>query len=98
MAMKDHWKGVIILASLLGPLNGHAASPAKGADNIPEPLRVTGGAALVQTVNAAGVQVYLCSADKNDAARFEWQLKAPEADLFSPAGHQIGRASCRERV
>ncbi len=91
MIMKDHRYAIIILASLLGPLTAHADSPAKGADDIPEPLRVTGGAVLVQTVNAAGVQIYLCSADKSEPTRFEWQLKAPEADLFGAAARKIGR-------
>jgi hypothetical protein len=91
MAVKSHWMAILTLASLMGPLAGYADSHAKGADDIPAILRVAGGEALIQTVHAAGVQIYRCSADKKDAARLEWQLQAPEADLFDPPGRKIGK-------
>jgi hypothetical protein len=91
MAVKGHCMVIMTLASLAGPLVGHGASLAKGVDDVPAPLRVAAGAVLTQTVRAAGVQIYRCSADKNDAMRFEWQLQAPEADLLDSASHRIGR-------
>jgi Protein of unknown function (DUF3455) len=91
MAVKSHWMAIIVLASLVGPLVGHTASPAKEADDAPAPLRVAAGEVLIQRVHAAGVQIYRCSADKADAARFEWQFQAPEADLFDRAGRKIGK-------
>jgi len=52
----------------------------------PRTLRVSTEAVLTQQTHAAGVQIYRCRADKDDAARFEWLLKEPEADLFDHAG------------
>ncbi len=40
---------------------------------------------------ATGVQIYACAARKDDAAKFEWTLVAPEAELFDAAGKKIGR-------
>jgi hypothetical protein len=45
---------------------------------------------LALQVRAAGFQIYTCAANA-DSPRFEWTLKAPEADLFDTAGDEIGR-------
>jgi hypothetical protein len=89
--MKNHWKAIGILSSLMGVFVGCTASATKEADDIPVPLRVAANEVLVQRVHAAGVQIYRCSADKSDTARFGWLLQAPEADLLDHAGHKIGK-------
>jgi hypothetical protein len=91
VAVKNHWMAIIILSSLMGVLAGCTAAPAKEADDIPAPLQVAANEVLVQRAHAAGVQIYRCSPDKSDAARFGWQLQAPEADLLDHAGHKIGK-------
>jgi hypothetical protein len=91
MAVKTYWMSIIILASLMGPLVGCTASPAKKADDIPAPLQVPGNEVLALRAHAVGVQIYRCSPDKNDTTRFVWLLQAPEADLLDHAGHKIGK-------
>jgi hypothetical protein len=91
MAVKSHWMSIIIQSSLMGVLVGCTASPAKEADDIPAPLRVAASEVLVQRAHAVGAQIYRCSPDKSDMARFGWLLQAPEADLFDHAGHKIGK-------
>ena len=78
----------IVMAVLLA---GCATSPWMNAGDIPPPLRVSTNAVLTLQVHAAGVQIYRCGAAKDDAARVEWALKEPEADLFDNAGNKIGK-------
>ena len=89
--MKHQWTQVIVHVVLAGLAAGCAASTALKADDIPADLRVPAGAVLAQQAHAAGVQIYRCTADKSDAARFAWTLKQPEADLFDRAGTKIGK-------
>jgi hypothetical protein len=87
--VKDHLISIMVHVSIIGLLAGCAASP-RVPDDIPTPLRVSTNAVLALRAHAAGVQIYRCSAGKDDAARFEWLLKAPEADLFDHSGKKIG--------
>jgi hypothetical protein len=91
MTMKTQWLAIIFLSALMGVLAGCTASPAKEADDIPAPLRVAANEVLAQRAHAAGVQIYRCSPNKSDTARFDWLLQAPEADLLDHAGHKIGK-------
>jgi hypothetical protein len=76
---------------LLSQLAGCANSPASKMHDIPASLRVPAAEVLIQRAQATGVQIYRCREDNSDAARFAWQLKAPEADLFDGAGNKIGK-------
>ena len=89
--MKHRWAQVMVHAVLVGLAAGCSASPALKIGEIPVDLRVPASAVLAQQTNAAGVQIYRCSADKSDAARFSWTLKQPEADLFDHAGKKVGK-------
>jgi hypothetical protein len=89
--VKQEWTRAIVHTLLAGLAAGCSASPALKIDDIPVDLRVAAGAVLAQQAHAAGVQIYRCSADKSDAARFSWTLKAPEADLFDRAGNKMGK-------
>jgi hypothetical protein len=53
-------------------------------------LKVPEGQVLTLVVQATGVQIYECRAAKDNAARFEWVLKGPEADLFDSDGAKLG--------
>ena len=75
---------IIIQVPLIGLLAGCATSSAMKTDDIPVPLRGTANSVVTLRAHAAGVQIYRCRADKDDAARVEWELKEPEADLFDP--------------
>lgn len=57
---------------------------------VPERLQVPLNEELAFQVRAAGSQIYMCTA-MPDSSRFEWTLKAPEADLFDNDGNKIGR-------
>jgi hypothetical protein len=69
----------------------------------PAALRVPDDQKLVLRATATGVQIYTCALKSNALAekdspsqkppepRFEWTLKAPEANLFDAAGKVIGR-------
>jgi hypothetical protein len=88
--MKHQLMAIFIQVPLIGFLAGCAASSAMKTDDIPAPLRVPTNAVVALRAHAAGVQIYRCRAAKDDAARVEWQLKEPEADLFD-RGKKIGR-------
>ena len=77
--------------ALAGLIAGYVVSSAARADDIPASLRVPPAAVLTQKLHAVGVQIYSCGAGKDGDARFEWVLKAPEADLSDRAGHKIAK-------
>lgn len=58
---------------------------------VPEALKVALSETLSFAAEAKGVQIYECRARKDDASKFEWVFKAPEADLFDRQGKRIGR-------
>jgi hypothetical protein len=82
---------IIIRAPLLGLLAACAASPPAQTVDIPASLQVPAADVSVRHTRGAGVQIYGCRANKDDAARFEWQLKAPEAEIRDLAGNKIGK-------
>jgi Protein of unknown function (DUF3455) len=81
----------IYQAPLFGLLAACAASPPAQTTDIPASLQVPAADVSARHTRGAGVQIYECRANKDDAARFEWQLKAPEADIRDPAGKKIGK-------
>jgi hypothetical protein len=58
---------------------------------VPDALRVPANQTLIREVQAVGVQIYQCAASKDDPARFEWTLKAPEAELRDRSNKLFGR-------
>ena len=58
---------------------------------VPESLKVPDTQTLLLESQATGVQIYVCQANKDDPAKFEWTLKAPEAELFDGSGRQTGK-------
>jgi hypothetical protein len=88
--MKNQLRAIFVQGSLIGLLAGCAASSAMKTDDIPAPLRVPANSILALQAHAAGVQIYECRADKDEATRVEWQLKEPDAELFVH-GNKIGK-------
>jgi hypothetical protein len=70
---------------------GCASTAPAGAAPVPEVLRAPAAQTLVTEAHASGVQVYECKAAKEDAVRYEWTLRAPEANLLAPKGRVIGK-------
>jgi hypothetical protein len=66
-----------------------ASAQAAPAAAIPEAIKAPAGQAISLELQATGVQIYECKA--NDAAKFEWTFKAPEAELFDSAGLSVGK-------
>ena len=58
---------------------------------MPENLKVPATQRLALEADASGVQIYECKPATDDPARFEWTLRAPEAELFDLGGKPIGR-------
>jgi Protein of unknown function (DUF3455) len=90
VALIHRWMAVIAQVSLTGLLAGCAGSAAVKTTDVPASLQVPSTARLTQQLHGAGVQIYRCRADKDDAARYTWQLKEPAADLTDHARHKIG--------
>lgn len=72
-------------AAALLAVSGYAAT------GVPEALRASPGESLALQTRATGVQIYTCSAAKDNPARYEWAFKAPEAELFDASGARIGK-------
>jgi hypothetical protein len=66
-----------------------ATAWAAALPEIPDKLKVPAGQTLAADLQATGVQIYVCAARKDDATKFEWTLKAPEAELFDAAGKKV---------
>jgi hypothetical protein len=58
---------------------------------IPDRLQAPPTQMLSLETRATGVQIYECRAGKDNPTRFEWVFKAPEAELFDPAGRKVGK-------
>lgn len=58
---------------------------------VPDSLKVPPGQVVSQALRATGVQIYECRQRGDDAQKYEWMFKAPEAILLDSAGKQVGR-------
>jgi len=78
--------------ALIGSLSG--ATSAQGtptsAAAIPENLEPPADSVLLFTLEARGVQIYVCEADPNEATSFVWTFKAPQAELLNERGEVVG--------
>jgi hypothetical protein len=72
--------------ALCAAIAGCAAAPPA-----PGPLRVPADQSLIKQLHATGVQIYECQPTKNDPAQFEWTFRAPEANLFTKGGRNVGK-------
>ena len=75
----------------LAIIAGCATPGISSRPDVPEALRVPTNQRLIREVQAVGVQIYLCTANKDDPVRFEWTLKAPEAELLDQSNKRFGR-------
>lgn len=59
--------------------------------NIPDNLKPRANESLAMIAAAKGVQIYECRAKQNQTGAYDWELVAPEADLFDTNGKKIGK-------
>ena len=80
---------LLIAGCAASPQTSKSAADMFRASDAPEALRPPATQTLVLAARATGVQIYECTA--NAAGRYEWALKAPEADLFDETGRKVGK-------
>jgi len=78
-------------ASLVALVAGCTLPGLSVAPQVPDNLRPPATQRLALEADATGVQIYDCKAAADNAARFEWTFRAPEADLFDGWGKKIGK-------
>ncbi|MCW7537912.1 DUF3455 domain-containing protein [Aquabacterium sp. A7-Y] len=78
-------------ALLLAVLLAACGTPRGQAPAAPDVLLPPAGEQLKSVMPATGVQLYTCSAVKDDPSRWEWAFTGPEAELFDGGGRKIGR-------
>ena len=90
-----------VLASLSGCMGlgrhgggGHQKQQEPSEDypqlpNVSAPLQVQPGQNLALVLKGTGVQIYVCSVNKEN--NFEWLFKAPEAELTTSRGRPAGK-------
>ncbi len=81
--------GALALVPML--LGACATTSAPPAYPVPEALKAPNDQGLSKQVHATGFQVYECKPSKDDATRFEWALRGPEAELVDDTGKAAGR-------
>jgi hypothetical protein len=89
--IKTNVAGPLSVVALLAGCTSSPTSPMGGALAAPDALRPPANQALVLEARATGVQIYECSASREQPERFEWAFKAPEAELFDAAGRKVGK-------
>lgn len=70
---------------------GLAGAQDLAPSSIPDAIKAPATDKLAMTVTARGVQIYECRPTKEDAAKFEWVFKSPEAELFDAGGKKVGK-------
>lgn len=88
--MKRRYTVARIATVVLGVVASTCVAGVTVRPMIPERLEVPINQELALQARAVGFQIYRCVA-RTDSPRFEWTLRAPEADLFDRAGNKIGR-------
>jgi hypothetical protein len=89
--MRKRDVAALAIASFAALLAGCATLKAGAIPMVPDSLKVPPTQTLSLETRATGVQIYDCKPNKDDPTRFEWVFRAPEADLFDPAGQKIGK-------
>jgi uncharacterized protein DUF3455 len=83
--------GALGLTSFIALIAGCASTPSVGPTAAPEALRPPANQVLALEARATGVQIYECTASRDQPGRYEWTFKAPEADLYDETGRKVGK-------
>lgn len=89
--MKSRDVTLITKITCIALMTGCSIARAGTVPEVPGTLRVPGTQEISLEAQAMGVQIYECKVSKDDPLRFEWDFKAPEAELFDSAGKSIGK-------
>lgn len=84
---------LVAAIALIGSLNGAASAQGTptSAAPIPDHLEPPADSVRLFSLQARGVQIYVCEVDPNDATAFVWAFKAPEAELLNERGEVVGK-------
>jgi hypothetical protein len=86
------WTAMMILAfGSLAAASDPDHDTVKEVNPVPIKIMPPAGHVRLFKAKAVGAQIYVCKAKADDPDRFEWVLKAPDADLFDEGGRRIGR-------
>jgi hypothetical protein len=84
------WTALTNLAlGSLAPPSGPPQDTNKEVSSVPLKLMAPEGHVILFKSKAVGVQIDVCKAESDDPGRFEWVLKAPDAELFDEGGRSI---------
>jgi hypothetical protein len=83
-------KLVIKTVALLTPFLASTSFFASPVASIPDNIRPASKEKLSLTLIGKGMQIYQCKATEDKASEFEWDLKAPDANLFDHLGNKVG--------
>ena len=90
--------GVSLLAGCMGLVRHgmHQKQQPESEDypqlpDAPAVLKVQPGQVLTHVLKGTGVQIYVCRADQADPAKYQWEFKAPEAELTTSRGKLAGK-------
>ena len=78
--MRRGWLLVVGLIGCAGPQSA-----------VPDNLQFPAGESAMLRVKATGAQIYECATSPQDAAKHDWVLRAPEAQLYDAAGTLVGK-------
>jgi hypothetical protein len=86
------WTAMTILAfGALTATNAPNQDPIKEVNPVPFKFMPPEGHVMLCKAKAVGVQIDSCKAEAGHPDRFEWVVKAPDAELFDEGGQRIGR-------
>jgi hypothetical protein len=81
--------GLVVLGSALG--NAQSASQKEPPPDVPDAIQAPAGEEVVVYAHGSGSQIYTCQAAAD--GKFNWTLKAPEADLLDRKDKVMGQHS-----
>ncbi len=81
--------GLFVLGCALG--FAQSAAPKEPPPDVPEAIQAPAGEEVVVYAHASGSQIYTCQATAD--GKFNWTLKAPEADLLDRKDKVMGQHS-----
>lgn len=79
---------IVAIAAALAGIATHAPAEAQQAP-VPGALQPAGATHVVASLEASGVQIYVCKRDGAD--RLAWSFVAPQADLYDASGQFVVR-------
>lgn len=85
------WIGIAACVLFGAGMAIHPDAARAATDGIPDSLKAPAGQVLSVSAHGSGVQIYTCTADKDDPTRFVWSLKGPEAVLSGASGKILGK-------